>query len=327
MEHYLNTLKKVYNANSHYLGKLNETALLDENNFSKWMSTFVVRRLKREYFTEDMRKIDIIGEENHKEANTQEHLAFLEKEGLVLFFNEYIVITELGVAVCLQYIQDNNLLVDYYELKKVGYKYISTGLSHLNYNKIDKLFPKGLSPKEIVFVVYLLLNGAINEENAFVLKETTSGFLYDIQPIIDSFKVIYKQLFDDEDIEDIIMKEKEFSNFMRRNTGNGKLGRVFNTYFLGIYQKSTMSRRVYFDLLTNDLNLYEHKLKEVLKILFDAIENLFERDTFSKRLRELTISYIVENPLLAHQQLLFFNNVEYRKFLYPIISLIDKEFT
>ncbi|MBP2113387.1 hypothetical protein [Paenibacillus silagei] len=325
MEDLLIILKHIYQSNINYVGKLNEKNLLEEARFANWMSAFIVRRLKRDYFSSGM-KIDVITETlRDKFSNISTYLDKLEADGLLVKYNDYVIITELGIFVYAKYNNDNNYSVDYNDFIIKGKEFILKGLSQITINKAEKLFPHGLSQKEIVFVVFLLLNSAVSKESAFSIKETTSGFPHDINPIIKSFIKIYSKLFNDSEYQDVIMQEKEFSNFMRRNTGNGTLGRVFNSYFFSNYQKSNMVRTIYFDLLS-DIKGYEAKLKEVLDILFDSIKHLTEEDIFAKNLRELTVSYIVENPLLAHEQLLYFNNVEYRRLLYSIISIIDKEF-
>ncbi|MBL3887889.1 hypothetical protein PDQ04_18980 [Bacillus cereus] len=317
-------LDLVFESNRDYLPKINSDIVSDTDKFGKWMSAFLVRRVKRNFLSDAMLIENLKEQASYKDF--ENHLQILEENFLVLTVDQYVIMTELGVIISLlakcdeEAYQQKNL--DSYIQR--GYQYLINGIANHHLNKINKLFPEGLTTKEIVFVVFLMLNGAYNLENAFHVKESSAGILDDLSPVNRSLQQISEKLFDSTAF--VVMESKEFSNFLRRNTMNGSIGRVFNSSYYHHYDKGENLRKICFNVMGRavDKNTVLLSLDQLLKTLLNSLKNLSEKESFLLNFRELIVNYMVENPLAAHEQLKFFRNTNYRESLYLLLTVIDE---
>ncbi|MFK4305267.1 hypothetical protein ABH892_005452 [Paenibacillus sp. RC254] len=325
MNFILNSLTEIYLANLKYIGDIKSDMLENEKNFDKWMSSFVVRRVRKDLFSKEMKYNSIV--QQSSSITIEQDIQQLLDKNLIIKVNNYLVITEFGIIVQLMLLKDNGYLKDLEHYCLEAYPFLSRGISKVAINKIEKLFPLGLSTKELIFVVFLLLNGAYSKNTAFVIKESTQGFDFKIDAVVSSLKYICAKLFDE--TVDFSMEEKEFSNFLRRNTANGTIGRIFNTKFFSQYDKLEGKRTIYFDLLKAENIHYEEDylndlINNTISILLKSTSSIIDNYTLLCRLRELVVEFLVRNQLDAHQQLIYFNNVNYRDSLFPLLSIIDQ---
>lgn len=321
----LDTLKIVFETNKPYIGEFKINIIEDQKKLAKWISSFLVRRVKREILTEEM-KIKKINSILAKEYKSNEELRSLENKGLIFYVNEYVLISELGIIVQLLALKDTEnfeaMGIEHYI--EQAYILLAQGLNQHQAGKVSKLFPQGLTAKEITFVIFLLLNGAYNTKSSFLIRETSNGIIDNIEPIMNSLQNINERLFNEHSF--LEMKNGEFSNFLRRNTSNGTIGRVFTNYYKHTYDKVNQQRKIYFDIvdLDYDKDNVIAKLFDVLTIIIDSLNNLIDRDMFLKNLRETIVEYILQNPLAPHEQLNFFQNMNYRDSLYLFLTVIDE---
>ncbi|KLU52975.1 hypothetical protein EL84_11355 [Paenibacillus sp. VT-400] len=321
----LDTLEEIYSVNSTYIGKIKPSTFDNLENFGNWMSAFVVRRVKKDMFNDDMKIINIIQKSSSYDANRD--IEQLKEKKLVLDSQSFLIVTELGIIVHHLSLRDKGYFKDINNYILEAYSFIGQGNLRVAQNKIDKLFPHGLSTKEMTFVIFLLLNGAYSKETAFVVMENTSGFEYQINSIVGSLHYIGVKFFDES--FDFTMEDKEFSNFLRRNTANGTIGRIFNNYFFSQYEKLENKRTIYFDLVPSSELLYDedqlnNSIDDIVSTLLESTSSIIENEMLLYKFREIVVEYLIKNRFDAHQLLIFFNNVNYRDSLYSLLTVIDK---
>lgn len=318
----IEVLNKIYESNKSYIGNVLPENFASSEKFSKWMSTFLVRRVKKEFFNKNM-KIEVLTEYFNDYDRFNTDLEYLEKHNLIAISYEYVVITELGLLVYFYYYDKGHEFLHLDDVIQLSLPILAEGITRLSKNKIVKLFPQGLAIKEVVFVIFLILNSANSEQTAFRIRELSDGFSPSISPLNKSFAFIYEKLFNGLP-EDIIMQDSEFSNFMRRNTSNGNIGRVFGSVYISKYDKKSLTRFIYFNLFEGNIKNYEDSLYDLLVKVRDFCPNNIESQELLNNLRSLTVSYLIENKLLPHEQLIYFNSNNYRDLLYSLISVLDK---
>ncbi|ARU62675.1 hypothetical protein CBW65_18105 [Tumebacillus avium] len=316
MKDSLRLLHVIYQLSGKYIGMVPDTSPLDEDKVIRWLSNFLVRRVKKSQFTDDMKLVTVkrfFGDN----LLFEESLEMLERVNAVIKVRDYIVITELGILIS---ILSKSSTGDIPSYQFTALNLLSAGISKVHKSRIGKLYPQGLPAKETVFTIFLLVNGSVCRSRAFSYNDEDDTL--DVEPILLTMDRISEMLFDG---SFNITDPSEFSNMLRRNTGNGLLGRVFDSLYVSKFDRISKVRTVYFNLGKDidDVDAISNNYKSLLSILIDSTESIIDPDVFLDNLRNLVIKYLVENDLPAHLQLTYFNGVDYRNTLYPLLKVID----
>ncbi|MGG1652297.1 hypothetical protein ABHN03_04125 [Paenibacillus sp. NRS-1775] len=156
--------------------------------------------------------------------------------------------------------------------------------------------------KEASYLLFLLSNAAFGEKLSLQVNERD----VDLSPISRSLCRIANEVFK---VEIPFTANLGTYHFLRKQTPSSDLFKRFDPLIKSVYTRKESTRVVYLDICYDDKSEIYNILQKVAWYTGYGVSEI------KINYREYLIKHLIQNELAAHEQLIFFNRVDYRDYL------------
>ncbi|AKA44361.1 hypothetical protein PPSC2_26745 (plasmid) [Paenibacillus polymyxa SC2] len=158
--------------------------------------------------------------------------------------------------------------------------------------------------QEASYLLFLLSNAAFGEEMSLQINERDVN----LSPISRSMCLIANEVFK---VEIPFTADLGTYHFLKRQTRSSVLFKSFEPYIRSNYNRKEHIRYVFLNVTYNNLSELGTILRRV------AIYTGRDYAELKYQYEKFLVKHLIRNELQAHEQLIFFNRVNYRDFLMP----------